>query len=66
MDSIGYQAVGADSPLGDRHGTDEQWSPERVEEISNDEVKSPQTGNDVDEAAPDDPSSADNLRDGPP
>jgi len=55
MNTTAYEAVGHDSPLGDREGSDEEWSPERIEEISKEEVKSPQSGNDVDEQAPDDP-----------
>ena len=54
-----YQAIGPERPFGDREGADEQWTPERIEEISNEEVKTPETGNDIDEPAPDD---ADNAR----
>ena len=56
MDTARYQAIGPDRPLGDREGSDESWTPARVEEVSQEEVKSPQNDNDVDEEAPDDPS----------
>jgi hypothetical protein len=55
MNRAAYQAIGPERPFGDREGSDEQWTPERIEEISNEEVKTPETGNDVDEPAPDDP-----------
>lgn len=55
MQTSGLEAIGPDRPLGDREETNEQWSPERVEEVSKEEVKTPQTGNDIDEEAPDDP-----------
>jgi hypothetical protein len=37
-----YQTIGPDRPLGDREGAEEDWSPERVEEISNEEVENPE------------------------
>ena len=37
-----YQAVGPDRPLGDREGAEDDLSPERIEEISNEEVKNPE------------------------
>ena len=37
-----YQTIGPDRPLGDREGAEEDWSPERVEEISSQEVKNPE------------------------
>ena len=36
-----YQAIGPDSPLGDREGAEQDWTAETVEEISNEEVKNP-------------------------
>jgi hypothetical protein len=37
-----YQTIGPDRPFGDREGAEEDWSAERVEEISNDEVENPE------------------------
>jgi hypothetical protein len=56
--NIAYQAIGPERPLGDREGSDEEWTPERVEEISNEEVKTPDTGNDIEEPGPDDASNS--------
>jgi hypothetical protein len=36
-----YQAIGPDRPLGDREGAEDNFTPERIEEISNEEVKNP-------------------------
>jgi hypothetical protein len=55
MRTAGYQAIGPDRPMGDREGSEENWSPEEVEEVSKEEVRTPETGNDIDEPAPDDP-----------
>jgi hypothetical protein len=63
MDTLSYQAIGPDRPLGDRDGSDEPLTPERVAEISKEEVKTPQTGNDIDEEAPDDPDQDERRRD---
>ncbi len=51
-----YQAIGPDKPMGDREESEEEWTPKRIEEVSKEEVKSHETGNDIDEDAPDDPS----------
>lgn len=51
-----YHAIGPDRPMGDREGAEDNWTPERVEEVSKEEVKSPENNNDIDEEAPDDPS----------
>jgi hypothetical protein len=37
-----YETIGPDKPMGDREGADEDWTPERVEEVSKREVKNPQ------------------------
>jgi hypothetical protein len=34
-----YNAIGPDRPLGDREGADEEWTPDTVEKISDEEVK---------------------------
>ena len=36
-----YQTSGLDRPMGDREGAEEDWSPETVKKISNEEVKNP-------------------------
>jgi hypothetical protein len=54
--SIRYEAIGPERPMGDREGANEHWTQQRVEEVSKEEVKSPENNNDVDEEAPDDPS----------
>jgi hypothetical protein len=36
-----YQAIGPDSPLGDREGAEQDWTAETVKEISEEEVKNP-------------------------
>lgn len=59
MDVTEYQAIGPDRPMGDREGEQKDWSPEQVKQISDEEVKSPQNGNDIDEEAPDDPDKRD-------
>ena len=41
MTNYKYEAIGPDSPLGDREGSDEDWTPKRVKEISNEEVENP-------------------------
>jgi hypothetical protein len=41
MNIDNYQTIGPDRPLGDREGAEEDWSPEKVEEISKEEVKNP-------------------------
>ena len=51
-----YRTIGPDRPMGDREGEKKDWTPEEVERISNEEVKSPESDNDIDEEAPDDDS----------
>ena len=41
MDINTCQTIGLDKPLGDREGAQEDWSPETVKGISNEEVKNP-------------------------
>ena len=37
-----YQAIGPDTPLGDREGAEDALTPQRIEEISNEEVINPE------------------------
>ena len=53
MQTQAYRASGQDSPLGDRKDSPERWSPQRIEEVSDREVKNPLGHEDVDEEAPD-------------
>jgi hypothetical protein len=53
METYGYRASAQDNPLGDRKDTPERWSPQRVEEVSDHEVKNPVGRDDIDEEAPD-------------
>jgi len=55
METAGYRMIGPDRPMGDREGADEHWTPERVEEISNEEVRQPDDAEDVDVEGPDAP-----------
>ena len=48
MDREHHQASGKDSPLGDQAGTPKRWTPEEVKKVSEDEVKNPAAGPDVD------------------
>ena len=41
MNIDNYETSGADSPLGDREGADQDWTAETVKEISEEEVKNP-------------------------
>jgi hypothetical protein len=41
MNIDSYQTIGPDSPLGDRAGAEQEWTPESVKEISDEEVKNP-------------------------
>jgi hypothetical protein len=41
MNIDSYQTIGPDSPLGDREGAEQHWTPETVKEISEEEVKNP-------------------------
>lgn len=59
MNTSGYRAIGPDRPMGDREGEQKNWSPEEVKRISNEEVKSPENDNDIDEEAPDGDSKGD-------
>ena len=56
MHSTAYRTIGPERPLGDREGAAEQWTPERVREISNEEVRNPA---DDEAEGPDDPDEAD-------
>jgi hypothetical protein len=56
MPAGAYRTIGPDRPMGDREGAEEDWTPERVEEISKEEVRNPGDSEDVDEHGPDDPS----------
>jgi hypothetical protein len=44
MTSYRYEAIGPDRPLGDRDDGDDNWSPEEIEQVSNEEVKNPADG----------------------
>ena len=59
MEQYAYRTSAQDNPLGDRKDTPEPWSPTRVEEVSNREVKNPADRDDVDEDAPDEPPAGD-------
>ena len=59
MNIDNYQTIGPDKPLGDREGADEEWSPETVEKISNEEVKNPHDEPDPDIEESDDDASKD-------
>jgi hypothetical protein len=48
-----YRTSGHDSPLGDQTGTPKRWTPAEVKKVSEDEVKNPADGPDVE--PPDDP-----------
>jgi hypothetical protein len=49
MPTHASHASAHDSPLGDRDGADERWTPERVEDVTNQEVKNPEDDSDRDE-----------------
>jgi hypothetical protein len=36
-----YDTIGPDRPMGDREGAEENWTPEKVKEVSKEEVKNP-------------------------
>lgn len=59
MDTYAYRASAQDNPLGDRKDTPERWTKERVEQVSDREVKNPVGRDDVDEEAPDEGPEAD-------
>lgn len=41
MNIYRYETIGPDRPMGDREGAEENWTAEKVEEVSNEEVKNP-------------------------
>ena len=41
MNIDNYQAIGPDSPLGDREGAEQDWTAETVKKISEEEAKNP-------------------------
>jgi hypothetical protein len=57
-----YRASAHDNPLGDRKDTPDHWSPRRVEEVSNREVKQPD-GEDIDVPQPDEDDGASDRTD---
>jgi hypothetical protein len=47
-----YGFSGHDSPLGDQAGTPKQWTPKEVKKVSEEEVKNPADGPDVEPPDP--------------
>ena len=54
-----YRVIGPDSPLGDREGADQEWTPATVKKISEEEVKNPHDEPDPDIEESDEDSSKD-------
>jgi hypothetical protein len=42
-----YGASGHDNPLGDQAGAPKRWTPEEIKKVSEDEVRTPADGPDV-------------------